>query len=426
MLVVMRRLVLVGCLGWAAGPGGCSTGPTPDLALDMGSSCQSIALEVRDDPVLPGWDVHALAVVRSGDERTWALATNGKNQLRLKAWPDGPDHDLSGVGEPADFRLIPGPVEGQTWLIYDRPGAARVWRFDEFDDAMIEGPLLDEVPNDEDARRRLIFLGDDPYLAVIPLTGDASTMEMSLVQLDPGTLAPGTVFTLPLWSACFDARYCNGALLTGPVDIDPIAVTEAGLFGGAWLMIGIYGSRAVEPPATYTLYMTRLLLVQLRSAGLDRPPQMLKVENFYPPSTAPVVLDPAFVASDTSGFYWLAGLSTIDPGPVNESDLLFRLDSAGRYVTFEPIASAKRELRSHLLQIGGRAALGQIPGNTWTIAPLGADGVDTRLIAKLVIDPDAEISSAGRSEFLVRGGGRARRVAAVCADDPDDLDPQNE
>src|SRR5688572_518518 len=116
MLAVMRRLVLVGCLGWAGCVISCTTGPTPDLALDMGSNCRSIALEVRDDPVLPGWDVHALAVVRSGDARAWALATNGKNELRLKAWPDGPDHDLSSVGEPADFRLIPGPVEGQTWL----------------------------------------------------------------------------------------------------------------------------------------------------------------------------------------------------------------------------------------------------------------------------------------------------------------------
>ncbi|HEY0133250.1 MAG TPA: hypothetical protein VGB85_04195 [Nannocystis sp.] len=421
----MRRLVLVGCLAWAGGCISCTTGPTPDLALDMGSSCQSIALEVRDDPVLPGWDVHALAVVRSGGEQAWALATNGKNQLRLKAWPDGPDHDLSGFGEPEDFRLIPGPVEGQTWLTLEQPTQAGVWRFDEFDEEIVGG-MVEGIPGDELARHRLVFLGDFPYLAVIPRTGDASTMQMSLVQLDPDTLAPGTVFTLPLWTACFEDGYCNNALLTGPVEIDPIAVTEAGLFGGAWMMIGIYGSRATEPPATYTLYMTRLLLVQLRSTGIDRPPQMLKVENFYPPSTSPVVLDPAFLASDTSGFYWLAGLSTIEPSANTGSDLLFRLGSVGRYVTYEPIASAKRELRSHLLQIGGRAALGQIPGNTWTIAPLGADGVDTQLIAKLVIEPDAEISSAGRSEFLVRGGGRARRVAAVCADDPKENDEEPE
>jgi hypothetical protein len=175
-----------------------------------------------------------------------------------------------------------------------------------------------------------------------------------------------------------------------------------------------------EPPSTSMLYMTRLVLVQLRSQGPDRAPRMLKVDSFYPPNTSPVVLSPAFLASDTSGFYWLAGLTPIEAGPVSESDLLFRLSSTGRNLVYDPIASAKRELRSHLLQIGGRAALGQIPGNTWTIAPLGAEGVDTELIAKLTIDPDAQISSAGRSEFLVRGGGRARRVAAVCAADPEE------
>jgi hypothetical protein len=99
MLAGMRRLVLVGCLGWA----GCSSGPTPDLEIDMGSSCSAIDLEVRADSVLPGWDVHALAIERTEGERVWALATNGKGQLRLKAWPEGPDHDLSGIGPRTSF-----------------------------------------------------------------------------------------------------------------------------------------------------------------------------------------------------------------------------------------------------------------------------------------------------------------------------------
>ena len=389
----------------------------------MGSSCDAINLEVRADPLLPGWDVHALAVERSEGERAWALATNGKGQLRLKAWPDGPEHDLSTIGAAQEFTLMPGASEGQTWLMFDRADEVRLWRLDGDDGgALIEGSLLHgdpEVP----ARHRLVFLGADPYLVTIPTTADASTMEMTVARIDFDTLLPGPASALPLWIPCIDDTYCNNTLLTGPVDIEPIAVTEAGLSGGAWLMVGVYGSRMTEPPATYMTYMTRLLLIQLRSLGPDRPPGMFKVENFYAPSTTPVVLAPAFLASDTSGFYWLAGLTPLEPGPTSGtgSDLLFRLGNSGRNPNSEPIASADRELRSHLLQIGGRAALGQIPGNNaWTIAPLGADGVDTTLIAKLVVDADAEISSAGRSEFLVRGGGRARRVAAVCADDPNE------
>lgn len=389
----------------------------------MGSSCDAIDLEVRADPLLPGWDVHALAVERSEGERAWALATNGKGQLRLKAWPDGPEHDFSTIGAAHEFQLLPGPSEGQTWLLLDRTDASQVWRVDEEGEgALLAGPLLlgdPEVP----ARRRLVFLGEDPYLVTIPTTADASTMEMTVARIDVDTMLPGPGSVLPLWIPCTDDTYCTNTLLSGPVEVDPIAVTEAGLFGGAWLMVGVYGSRMTEPPATYTTYMTRLLLIQLRSLGPDRPPRMLKVEVFYAPSATPVVLAPAFLASATSGFYWLAGLTPLEPGPTSAegSDLLFRLGSSGSNLIPEPIASADRELRSHLLQIGGRAALGQIPGNnTWTIAPLGADGVDTTLIAKLVVDPDAEISSAGRSEFLVRGGGRARRVAAVCADDPNE------
>lgn len=421
MLAAMRRLVLAGCLGFA----GCSSGPTPDLELDMGSSCSAIALEVRADPLLPGWDMHALAVERSEGERAWALATNGKGELRLKAWPDGPDHDLSTIGAAHEFQLVTGASEGQTWLLLDRPEEAQVWRVDEESDgALITGPELIGDPNVGPARRRLAFLGEDPYLVTIPTTADASTMEMTIARIDVETLMLAPASVLPLWTPCIDDIYCNNTLLTGPVDIDPIAVTEAGLFGGAWLMVGVYGSRMTEPPATYTTYMTRLLLIKLRSLGPDRPPSIFKVENFYPPSTVPVVLEPAFLASDTSGFYWLAGLTPIEPGPTSDdgSDLLFRLGNGGRNITSEPIASAARELRSHLLQIGGRAALGQIPSNnTWTIAPLGADGVDTTLIAKLaVVEADAEISSAGRGEFLVRGGGRARRVAAVCAENKND------
>jgi hypothetical protein len=90
----------------------------------------------------------------------------------------------------------------------------------------------------EPGRRRLVFLGEDPYLVSIPKTGDASTMAMTIARLDGNTLAPEQEYVLDLWTPCYEEGYCNSTLLTGQVDIEPIAVTEAGLFGGAWLMIG--------------------------------------------------------------------------------------------------------------------------------------------------------------------------------------------
>ena len=238
MLTVMRRgssLALLATLGLAA----CVEGPSPDLALDMGRVCQNIALEVRDPAVLPGWEVHAMALERSEGASAWVLGTSPDGRLRLRGWPEGPPIELSDLGTAQEFRLVPGPGDGQTWLVLDRPGTVQIWRLDDAaTGTMFAGPPLTNFPFEGEWTRRLVFIDEVPHLLAVPDAGDASTVEMSLSRLSLETLEPDPPVALPLWqTTCIEGPVdtgepvCEAPLLGGPITLELLGTARFIAFG---------------------------------------------------------------------------------------------------------------------------------------------------------------------------------------------------
>lgn len=411
----MRRVLLA-----VVAAASCVSGPAPDLEIDLGRICARIALEVRDPALLPGWQVHALAIERSEGARAWALATDGEGRLQLVASPNGVAHDFSKIGTSAELQLVPGAIEGETWVLLDRPGEAQVWRVSDSEDGgLVAGPRLVDFPAAGNWTRRLVFLDQVAHVLAVPYSGDASTVEVMLSRLDD-TLAPEPALGLPLWQACPEGQIdemlpCQPPLLSGPIELELLGTTEGGSVGGAAALIGMYSSKMSDPPATTAVYTTLVANVELRSLGPDQPPTMLRRDLPYWTTTGPVVVSPAFIATDRDALYWLAGLVPLtDDATLPEQDFLYRAGRDDATGQARIMATARKELSSHLLQIGGRVALGQIQGQAWTIAPIDEKGVDVERTGALTLDPGAQVSLAGRGQFLVRADGGSRRVAAAC------------
>lgn len=423
MLGVMRRASVLALLGLAV----CVEGPAPDLALDMGRACQTIALEVRDPAILPGSEVHAMALERTDGDSAWILATDGEGLLRLRGWPQGPSIDLSDLGAAHEFRLVPGPGDGQTWLVLDRPGVVQVWRLEEAaEGTMFAGPVLSNFPAEGDWTRRLVFIDEVPHLMSVPDAGDASTVELSLARLSLETLEPDIPIALPLWqTTCIDdgveetGPSCEAPLLSGPVTLELLDTAEAGSLNGAAALIAMYAAKTSDPPMMTALHTTLVASVELRTLGPEAPPTMIRRDWPIWFTNGPVYVSLAFITADTRKLYWIAGYTPFD-GPPPEKDLVIRAnrDEEGSAEGVYTVATVDRGRNTHLLQIGGRAALGQVNDDVWTIAPIRNDAIDQTTIAKLQLEPNAEVSLAGRGQFLVRGDKGTRRVAAICADDP--------
>ena len=132
---------------------------------------------------------------------------------------------------------------------------------------------------------------------------------------------------------------------------------------------------------------------------------------------APVLISPAYIASDRDALYWLASLVPLGDSTPLDTDFVYRAGHDDDGGQARIVATAKKELNSHLLQIGGGVALGQISGKRWTIAPVGASGVDDKVTGGLNLDAGATVALAGRGQFLVRSDAGARRVAAACVNE---------
>lgn len=415
MMPGMRRVLLA-----VVAAGSCVSGPSPDLAIDLGHICTKIGLEVRDPALLPGYDVHALAVERSEGERAWALATDGEGRLQLIASPDLAAHDFSEIGSSDELLLLPGAIEGETWVMLDRPGETQVWRVTDGDEgALTASPRLVDFPAAGMWTRRLVFLDQVAYILSVPFTGDASTVEVLLSRLDDA-LTPEPALSLPLWQSCpegqtDDGLPCQPPLLSGSIELELLGTTEGGSVGGAAAMIGMYAAKMSEPPLMSAVYTTLVTNVELRSLGPDQPPTLTRRDLPYWNTTGPVVVTPAYIATDRDALYWLAGLVPLGDVAPPDTDFVYGAEHADDGGQARILATAKKDLNSHLLQIGGGVALGQIHGNRWTIAPLESRAVSDDITGALTLDPGATVSLAGRGQFLVRSDGGSRRVAAACA-----------
>lgn len=415
MMPGMRRVLLA-----VLAAGSCVSGPSPDLEIDLGRICEKIGLVVREDPLLPGWDVHALAVERSEGDRSWALATDGEGRLQLVASPDGTAHDFSEIGTREELLLLPGAIEGETWVLLDRDNEAQVWRLSDAEGGgLMAGPRLVDFPAAGSWTRRVVFLDQVAHILSVPRTGDASTVEVLLSRLDD-TLTPEPALSLPLWQNCpngmgDDGLPCQPPLLSGAIELEMLGTTEGGSVGGAAAMIGMYAAKESEPPMMSAVYTTLVTNVELRSLGPDQPPTMIRRDLPYWNTNGPVVISPAYIASDRDALYWLASLVPLGDSMPLDTDFVYRAahdDDGGQARIVE---TAHKDRNSHLLQIGGGVALGQISGRRWTIAPMGPNGVDETVTGGLTLDPGATVSLAGRGEFLVRSDAGSKRVAAACA-----------
>ena len=397
----------------------CDATVGPELTLDMGHTCQAIGLEVRDPGVLPGWEIHAMAIERSGGASAWTLATNPEGHLMLQPWPTGPGLELSAFGSPKDFTLMPGPIESQTWLVLDREDRTQVWRLDDAEHgAVLAGPQLPPLPGPTPWRRRLVFVEQAAYLLALPKLADASLIEVELAPLSTETMTlvgPPTIFEF--WRTCPEDQEaeatCPTPLITGEVTVEALGSTEPGTTSVSATLIAMYGSRVSE--ANTAVYTTLSASLELLSAGPDQPPTMVRRDHIPWTSVGPVTVAPAQIAADASGLFVLAGLEPLlDAAPAVDFDYLIRASRTAGAEDNEILVTLPKPLRSGLLQLGARVALLQRNGDALHIAPVDDVTVDLSLQGSLAVDADAEVLPAGRGQLLIRSGTTSRRVIAGC------------
>lgn len=416
----------------------CDAAIGPELSLDMGHNCRAIDFEVRDPDVLPGWEIHAMAVERTGGASAWTVATNREGHLMLQPWPTGPGLGLSGLGLPKEFTLMPGPIEGQAWLVLDREDGTQVWRLDDAESgALFAGPQLPPLPGPGTWRRRLVFVDQTAYLLAVPMLADASLIEVQLAPLSSDTLTPGPALTFEFWRTCpqdqagedtdtdtedadgtdtagdTDAgAACPTPLITGEIAVEALSSSEPGTTSVSATLIVMYGSRVSE--ANTAVYTTLASSLELRSAGPDQPPMMVRRDHVPWTTVDPVAVTPARIAADTNDLFVLVGVEPLlDTPPPPYGDYLVRAsrsDSSPTAVT----ANLPRMLRSNLLQLGTRVALLQRNDTTLYIAPVEDVGVDLSLQGSLPLETDTAVLMAGRGQLLVRGDQTSRRVIAGC------------
>jgi hypothetical protein len=425
----MRARGLVG----AALLGACSPVTPPGLVLDVGRTCEDIELAVADPDVLPGWRIHAAAIARSGADAAWFLASEHPGELELRRVPeDIPGVDLSTVGAAHEFTLTRSSIEGQLWLTLDRDDAAQLWRIDEDAAAVSVGPKLAGFPGDASTEwfHRLVFLGQSPYLLALPRLTKVGEVPVHVAAVTP-ELDLGERWTLTATVTCPPLSELTCPLLWDDLrELSVLDVAEPGSVAGAALLLSIASrpdaeSDPAEPPA---MFETHILSLALQRDPAGEKPVLTRRDHVAWPTSGPVLPSPAQLAADPLGVYVLAGLV---PGPDGSSadatpaDYLFRTDLLGPDTTDEGdlIALLNKDLHSHLLQLGSRVALGQLPTKHWYVAPIEGVTVDEDIVGTLEVGEHASLLRAGRGQVVVvAGSAPTRRVRIACADDDNQVE----
>lgn len=403
----------------------CTVASPPGLDLDVGRVCHDIAIEVDDPDVLPGSTVHAAAVPRSGDQAAWYLATDPHGTLELRRVPgDMPAIDLSALGDPGDFRVQPGPVEGQVWLALDRPEGLRLWQIDETTETVRESAALAYPDADTAWSRRVVFLGQTPHVVAIPRSAPVGELPLHVAPVTP-TLELAESWALTATAECAPFSELSCPLLWDDArDVAVLDAAEAGSISGAALLLGITSPWTGEPtdPETAPVFETNVISVVLQRDAAAERPVLTRRDHVAWATDGPVIPSPAQLAADPLGLYVIVGLL---PGPDTSgasgttSDYLFRaaLLGAGTADAGDVIALLPKTLDSHLLQLGSRVALGQISGRTWNVAPIEGLTVNESIVGSLAVDPDTAVLRAGRGQFVLDADWQAtRRARIVCAE----------
>jgi hypothetical protein len=421
----MRAGALVGAALLAA----CSPVTPPGLVLDVGRTCEDIELAIADPDVLPGWTIHAAALARSDEDTTWYLASENPGELALRRVPEDIfGVDLSVVGAPHEFTLARGPIEGQVWLMHDRADQARLWQVDEADATVLAGPPYPGFPADASTAwlRRLVFLGHSPYLIALPRATRVGEIMVHMAAITP-ELELGERWSLPAKAVCPPLSELNCPLFWEDLrTLDVLDVAEPGSVAGAALLLSIASTGEPIDPDMPATYQTHIISVTVQHDPTAERPVLTRRDHVAWATDGPVLPSPAQIAADPLGIYVLAGLV---PGPDSSSanattaDYLFRSDLLGAEATDESgvIAVLGKDLSSHLLQLGGRVAIGQLPGEWWYVAPIDGVTVEEDIVGILEVGDRVRLLRAGRGQAVVVGDTMpSRRVRIACAAPDDD------
>lgn len=436
MLAGMRRLALLIAL-----PALTCTAPAPDLQLDFPLQCERLSVEVRDPAVLPGWTVHALVVLDESGTRGWVYASDANKRRFVRGWPEGPSTDVTVLAQEGRFDLQPGTMPGEAWLLYDRPGGARVWRLgDPGRGEVQEAPDLSEFPGGPGGwTRRLVFVGHVPHLLAAPPDGEASTLQLPLARLDRTTLALDDAWTIEFWSTCSeededDAEAdTGGSCVTMPSqfetirEVELLATTQPDGAAETVVLVGLHAQLVSETPDLEPLHDTVMSTLTLKPVVGDGPPDAFRHDRLGWTDLVPLAIAPAQVATDPEGIFVLGGVE-IPPDaslPGLQQDQLLEAEFAGDDGSgFNmPLIYLDRDLRSHLLQVDGLVALGQFLEGEWRVAPIvrgmnGTVGVDVDRVADLPVPAGTTARGAGFGHFvLVSPDAPAQRVTLGCAAD---------
>jgi len=413
------------------------TAPELGLMIDTGTRCTGVAVEVLDDAVLPGWTVHALAVLDVSGGDGWALATDPGKRLWLQPLPAGPGLDLTELADAGVLELMPGPIPGEAWLLFDRPEGARVWRLGSpINGEIREAPELALFPGEDLGwSRRLVFVGATPYLLAAPGSGDASTLTLPLARLDRETLAIVDMWSVEFWGSCGEVPEdagpdggCMATLFEEITEIELLAVTQADGAGAAVVLVGLHSVQPSETPELPGRHHTEVSSLELRDAGADLPPDAYRHIRAPWDTETELKFSLAQVGADDEDMYVLAGVAQ----PPDAEQSLLQKDYAVRAEHSDERESGindnfayfDKELRTHLLQVEGEVAVGQFLEGEWRVAPIVKENdrarVDTSLIAGLPVAEGSVVRGAGFGQFLIRPpDGAASRVTLGCADDVD-------
>jgi len=379
----------------------------PPVAVLGGENCEAIALTILDPAVLPDWTVHAMVAERVDGDAVWTLATDPGGALMLKPWPAGPALDLSGLGEPDDFSLLPGRSEGESWLVLDRQAQPRVWRLGAAAKGEVTAsPDLSGYPGPGSWTYALLLVGEAPYLLAVSTGAPAKELRFQLAPLDPQDLtlgAPGEVLAFADLCSPPAGDFCD--LLTGSsllAEVDVVAVTEAGSMAGAAALLGLSFHPDSMSPAFITL--------QANERGDGRAPDVIgRVVGLRSAGPSPRVR--GRIASDGQGLYSSLVTESAD-------------DPSARSFSFAYTALSTRESGVSFLfwnQTGpilqlGRAVVVTDPAQDRWEAAVVKHGEFTTTTAILELAGDTELWSAGYEQWFARSTTRpAMRIGAGCA-----------
>lgn len=378
------------------------------VAVLGGENCEAIALTVLDPAVLPDWTVHAMVAERVDGDAVWTLATDPGGALRLKPWPAGPALDLSGLGEPDDFSLLPGRSEGESWLLLDRQEQLRVWRLGAAGKGEVTAsPDLAGYPGPGSWTYALLLVGEAPYLLAVSTGVPARELRFQLAPLDPEGLtldAPGSVLDFAGLCEPLAEYPCTLLGASTLIDVRVVAGTEPGAVASAAVMLGvIFREKDSVSPAFITL--------QVNDRGSERSPEVIaRMVGLFPGGEAPQ--QRGRLAAEGDGLYVSALVA-------NAGDSIAEHGFGHAYTPMTDRTSGVGWLRwdqgGPMLQLGRAVILGDIVDDHWEFS-LVKDGEFATATTRLELGAQTQLWSAGHEQLFVRPPtGPAMRIGAGCA-----------